>query len=736
MSRTSTTVGAWRRVLPWALPMLALGLVAAHLVLTGSGAEKKAQKVSIAESSSQAPSPPVAAPAPPREKNVSVAQRSYRPPPYDPTLKRDIQSRSRRPLIERLKPSKVVPNVPKGTSFENLSNKNTSHKNLVDVFGLGGGAAGAYGHRVGSGRLVAHGGTGTANASSGAPRALIPLDPGTASRWGAAVGPATEPAKAGMTPEDRVDAILGSLARRPGETPDMMFFRYYGDNPFVETGADPLSTFGVDVDTASYTLVRNYLSRGNLPPKEAVRTEEFINYFRAGYPPPRTGDFAIYTELAPSPFAHEKGYQLLRIGVKAREIPAEQRKPCALVFVLDVSGSMSRECRLELVKQSLRILVSRLDERDSIGIVTFNTSARKLLDPVGVDHAEDILKTIDVLHPGGSTNAGDGLLLGYEMAAAHLLKGGNNRVVLCSDGVANTGVTNPEQILARVKEYRTKGIFLNSIGVGMGNHNDALLERLADAGDGHCVYVDRLAEARTVFTKKLMGTMETIAKDTKIQVAFDPEKVVLYRLLGYENRAVADKDFRNDTVDAGEIGAGHEVTACYEILPLAGATGDIARVSLRYKPVAGNEVENAVETSAVVSTAKAYPDFKAASCRLRLNAVVAEFAEILRRSHWARGSTLENLLLHAEPLAAAFPGERDVAEFIALVKQTRRLLIKQQPEDELTQAVGAIKENYLLRARLATLEQEEGMRELDELKQQNEELKERIRQILLRRARR
>ncbi len=545
---------------------------------------------------------------------------------------------------------------------------------------------------------------------------------------------AAEPAV--TSPDQQVEEILRSLAQRPGESPDMMFFRYYGDNPFVEAGAKPLSTFSVDVDTASYTLARSYLTRGVVPPKEAVRTEEFINYFKGGYPAPAEGDFAIHTELAPSPFGHEKGYKLLRIGVKGREVPLEKRRPCALVFVIDVSGSMGRENRLELVKNSLRYLVGRLDERDTIGIVTFWTTAQKVLDPVGVDRSEKILRTIDGLSAGGSTNAGDGILLGYEMAAAGFLKGGNNRVILLSDGVANTGVTDPDQILKRVQQHRRENIFLNSIGVGMGNHNDVLLERLADAGDGQCVYVDRLEEARKVFSEHLMGTLETIAKDVKIQVAFDTEHVVLYRQLGYENRALKDEDFRNDAVDAGEIGAGHEVTALYEVLPLAGAKGRLATVTVRYKPVAGSTVEKAVEIAADVTTDKGYPDFLVASPRFRLCAVVAEFAEILRRSYWARGSTLDSLLYHAGPLAGSFSEERDVGELIALIKQTRKILVQTQPQDELAQAVEAIKENYILSARLAQLEKEEGSRELELLRQQNEKLKRTIREILERRVRR
>jgi Ca-activated chloride channel family protein len=293
-------------------------------------------------------------------------------------------------------------------------------------------------------------------------------------------------------------------------------------------------------------------------------------------------------------------------------------------------------------------------------------------------------------------------------------------------------VTNPDGIGELVRGYREKNIFLTAVGVGMGNHNDALMERLADAGNGQCVYVDRLEEAHRVFAENLMGTLETIAQDVKIQVAFDTSRVVMYRQLGYENRAVADQDFRNDAVDAGEVGAGHEVTALYEILPLAGAGGRLATVTIRYKPVEGSAVGAAVEQAAEVLAEKAYPTFEVASPRFRLAAVVAEFAEILRQSYWARGSTLEGILAQAEPLAGAFPGEVAVAEFVALVKQAQRLMAP-PASDELADAVETLKENTMLRAKLARLEHDEGLKEVVELKQQNEDLKRRIRLLLERR---
>ncbi len=631
--------------------------------------------------------------------------------------------------------------IPLGTKLVN--DRYPANAAINDAIGVGGGAAGEY--VKGWGRSPAKPQDARAATVSRLRMEKIPeggqpmsapeartLEEHGVSGGGDRAGPESFD-YAAAPPERQVEEILRSLAPRPGETPDMMFFRYWGDNPCVEAGAQPLSTFSVDVDTASYTLARNYLSRGNVPPKEAVRTEEFVNYFRGGYPAPKDAGLAIYTELSPTPFAHEPAFRLLRIGVKAREIAADKRLPCALVFVIDCSGSMQREDRLELVKQSLRLLVSRLDERDTIGIVAFQTTAREVLQPVGVQNAERILQAIESLGAGGSTNAGDGLLLGYEMASRHFLGNGTNRVILCSDGVANTGVVDPDAILSRVRESRERKVFLTSIGVGMGNHNDALLERLADAGDGQCLYVDRLEEARKIFTEKLLGTLQTVAKDAKIQVAFDPARVVLYRQLGYENRALAAQDFRNDAVDAGEIGAGHEVTALYEVMPLAGFTGRIATVTVRYKPVAGSVVKDAVECVAEVAVDRAYGSFENASPWLRLDAVAAEFAEILRQSYWARGSSLARLRTYADPLPAAFPGDKDVAELVALLAQTERLQLQPPAADEVAQTIDALKENRILAARLARLQTEEDVRVLDDLKRQNETLERKIVELLQRR---
>lgn len=654
----------------------------------------------------------------------------------------------------------TTPTIPKNISYDRLSNKELNHVRVVDLYAAGSGGGGGNGYTRMSGAVNDK----VQGWSYGAHYQGQPLEEFALARFRQTELHSESGRLAGglqsslsfdgrgrlpqgilinqviynlasnktMDAEQRIQKIFELLSPRPKETPDMMFFRYYGDNPFLEAGADPLSTFSVDVDTASYTLVRNYLSRGHTPPKAAVRTEEFINYFKSGYKPPKKGDFAIHTELVSCPFGKTGQHRYLRIGIKAREIPLEKRRPCALVFVIDVSGSMKRENRLGLVKQSLKILVNKLDERDTIGIVTFNTTGRKVMEPLQADQKDAILEAIDSLHAGGSTNAGEGLQIGYKMASSHFAKGANNRVVLCSDGVANTGSTEPEAILDLVGEHRKNGIFLTSIGCGMGNHNDALLEQLADKGDGQCVYLDTLKEARRFFTQRLTGALETIAKDAKVQVAFDPEKVAVYRLLGYENRAIADKDFRNDQVDAGEIGAGHEVTALYEVLPAEGAKSKLATVTLRYKPVRkGSAIKKPVELSADISLENAIDSFKQAGPRFRLSAVVAEFAEILRQSHWARDNSPEALLAHAEPLVTELDGEEEVVQLVALIKQASRLPGHRGELTKFVEVLDEIKENNILREKLRRLQEKTQGKALSDLKQENEKLRDMIRKLLV-----
>ncbi len=449
-----------------------------------------------------------------------------------------------------------------------------------------------------------------------------------------------------------------------------MFFKGYGTNPFIDTEDDAQSTFGLDVDTGSFTLARSYLERGHLPPSEAIRVEEFVNYFGYGDPAPRRGEFTITAEGGPSPFAAGPRYQLVRFGIKGREISAAERQPAMLIFVVDVSGSMQQENRLGLVKRSLELLLDQLQPEDQVGLVVYGSRGQVLLEPTSDKYA--IERSIQRLVPNGSTNAEEGLTLAYDLARTYRRRGAINRIILCSDGVANVGRTGPESILQRIQNGADQGVELTTIGFGMGNYNDVLMEQLADQGDGSYAYVDTLDEARRIFVENLTGTLQTIASDAKVQVEFNPEAVSRYRLLGYENRDIADDRFRDDSVDAGEIGAGHEVTALYEIKLKedVGRRDLLATLRLRYRSKATGEV---VESAVDLTRRNISRRWENASPALRLSAVVAEFAEILKGSYWAKDGSLDRLEQRAAVVAADFHSDREVQDLVTLIGQARRL---------------------------------------------------------------
>ena len=456
---------------------------------------------------------------------------------------------------------------------------------------------------------------------------------------------------------------------------DLTFFKHYGVNPFIDTEDDHLSTFAMDVDTASYTVARRFIRDGHLPEPEAVRVEEFVNYFRQGYKAPEEEAFAIHVEGAPSPFGGEK-HKLLRVGLQGRRVSSEDRKDASLVFVIDTSGSMRRENRLGLVKRALHLLVNELRPTDEVGIVVYGSRGSVLLEPTSGADKEAIFGAIDALRAGGSTNAAEGLVLGYEMAIGKVQPGRVTRVLLLSDGVANVGPTGSDSILELVRTFVEEGVTLSTVGFGMGNYNDVLMERLANDGNGNYSYVDTLKQARRMFVGSLTGTLQAIAMDAKVQVDFNPEVVERYRLLGYENRRVADADFRNDTVDAGEVGAGHGVTALYELKLHGGAEGVLGTVYLRYQDP---DTYAVTELSRRFALRELRATFEKASPRFQLAAVVAEYAEVLRQSYWAQEGSLRNVAAMVRRVQKMLPQDRDVAELVELVTKAARLESPKRP---------------------------------------------------------
>ena len=450
---------------------------------------------------------------------------------------------------------------------------------------------------------------------------------------------------------------------------DATFFKNYGVNPFIDTEDDYFSTFAMDVDTAAYTVARRFVTDGFFPDPDSVRVEEFINYFKQEYVAPEEDAFAIHIEGAPSAFGSEKHW-LMRVGLQGRQIATENRDSASLVFVIDISGSMAREDRLGLVKKALGLLVGELNSEDQVGIVVYGSTASVLLEPTRGGDLGSIMEAIDSLEPGGSTNAAHGLRLGYQMAAGLIGPGRTTRVILLSDGVANVGNTGAESILKDVREYVDRGVQLSTIGFGMGNYNDILMEQLANDGDGNYAYVDTINQAQRVFVENLTGMLQTIAKDAKVQVEFNPEVVSRYRLIGYENRRVADQDFRVDTIDAGEVGAGHAVTALYELKFHEGASGKMATVFLRYEdPKTGivTEISKSIDKGDLMTS------LDQTSARFQLDSAVAEYAEILRDSYWAQDGSLEDVTALIQRVREMLPDDPDVSEFAALVTRAMQI---------------------------------------------------------------
>lgn len=463
------------------------------------------------------------------------------------------------------------------------------------------------------------------------------------------------------------------------------------ENSFRAVSHSPLSTFSIDVDAASYSNVRGYLQRGTVPPPSVVRIEELVNYFSYDYPEP-SGDhpFAFNTEVAACPWNPE--HRLVRVALQGMQIPTEQLPPANLVFLIDVSGSMSSEDKLPLLKQSFHTLTDQLRPQDRVAIVAYAGEAGLVLQSTPGSDKDKIRNAIDKLESGGSTAGGAGISLAYKIAEKYRNEKGNNRVILATDGDFNVGLSSEKELVSLIEQEREKGIFLSIIGFGTGNYQDRKMEQLADNGNGNYYYIDNIREGQRVLASELSGTLYTIAKDVKLQIAFNPDNVQAYRLIGYENRVLAARDFDDDRKDAGELGAGHSVTAFYEVVPTDAEIGypvdqskaedyrleedtpirftdeDLMIARLRYKQPDGSTsrlIEHLIGDTPTRT--------EEASQEFRFAAAVAEWGLLLRESRYGNKASFGQVLALAQSATGTDPdGYR--SEFINLVKESAGLM--------------------------------------------------------------
>jgi Ca-activated chloride channel homolog len=468
------------------------------------------------------------------------------------------------------------------------------------------------------------------------------------------------------------------------------------DHAFLDASKNPLSTFSIDVDNASYSNLRRFLHQGQLPYKDAVRTEEMLNYFTYDYPQPAAEHpVSISTELAACPWNPE--HRLLHIGLQGRRVPTENLPPSNLVLLIDVSGSMNTPEKLPLVKAGFKLLVEQLRPQDRVAIVVYAGAAGLVLPSTPGSRKDLILDAIENLEAGGSTAGGAGIRLAYKVAQEHFMPEGNNRVILASDGDFNVGVSSTSELERLIEQKRETGVFLTVLGFGYGNLKDARMEKLADKGNGNYAYVDNLLEAKKVFVTEFGGTLFTIAQDVKLQLEFNPARVKAYRLIGYENRALQAEDFNNDRKDAGDMGSGHSVTALYEIVPVIGlspttlpsvdplryqqvqlapkatATDELLTLKLRYKAPRGSKSKLLQTTVADQAVAPAET-----SDNFRFSAAVAAFAMLLRESEFKGSATYAGVVELAEGSRGQDP-EGYRTEFIKLVKTAELLSPKGKP---------------------------------------------------------
>ncbi|MEE4354821.1 MAG: VWA domain-containing protein [Desulfococcaceae bacterium] len=451
---------------------------------------------------------------------------------------------------------------------------------------------------------------------------------------------------------------------------------------------DPLSTFSIDVDTASYANVRRFLNANRLPPADAVRIEELINYFDYDYPQPEGKEpFSLHMETADCPWKNE--HRLLHVGIQGRNIPMDKIPAMNLVFLLDVSGSMNSPDKLPLLKKAFRLLCDELREKDRVAIVVYAGAAGLVLESTPGSKKETILNALEKLAAGGSTAGAQGIVQAYKVAKENFISGGNNRIILATDGDFNVGVSSDGELVRMVEEKREEGIFLTVLGFGTGNIKDSKMEKLADKGNGNYAYIDSLLEAKKVLVKEMGGTLFTIAKDVKIQIEFNPAKIKAYRLIGYENRILNKEDFNDDTKDAGELGAGHSVTALYELIPAGSAesvpgvddlkyqktqvqssaadAAEMLTLKLRYKEPDGSQSRLLVR-----SLTDRHTSFEKASENLRFSASVAALGMLLRNSEY-KGNTTYGKIIGMARKARGKDEEGYRAEFIRMAEQAEML---------------------------------------------------------------
>ncbi len=456
------------------------------------------------------------------------------------------------------------------------------------------------------------------------------------------------------------------------------------ENEFKDALHNPLSTFSIDVDKASYSNVRRFLSQNQMPPKDAVRIEEMVNYFKYDYPQPKgENPFSVQTELSQCPW--NKEHKLLHIGIQGKSIDYEDIKPSNLVFLVDVSGSMDEPNKLPLVKSSLKMLVKSLNRNDRIALVTYAGNAGLVLPSTSCNETETIEQAIDNLNAGGSTAGGEGIVMAYKTAEENLIKGGNNRVILATDGDFNVGVSSTSELVSLIEGKRKDNIYITICGFGTGNYKDGRMEQISDIGNGNYFYIDNIQEAKKVFVTEMRANLFTIAKDVKIQIEFNPAHVSSYRLIGYEDRVLNKEDFNNDKKDAGELGAGHTVTALYEIVPFGQESNtpkvdklkypeadkikestlknnELMVLKLRYKPI------NSDESKLIESTVFDEPiAFNQASDNFRFASSVAAFGMLLRQSAYINKFSYDEVIAMAKN-ADSHDDEGYRSEFIKLAE--------------------------------------------------------------------